>query len=107
VPGQLVGIAHILHQLGLDLGECLVILLPRQYLVVHPGATLRADDPVNGRFDLVEHQGFLPALNERLRILLRPLHAVVEVLIQRLLKAVAGLPVPLGVVPTAELVVQS
>ena len=66
VPGQLVGIAHILHQLGLDLGECLVVLLPRQYLVVHPGATLRADDPVNGRFDLVEHQGCLPGLNERL-----------------------------------------
>ena len=107
VPGQLVGIAHILHQLGLDLGECLVVLLPRQYLVVHPGATLRADDPVNGRFDLVEHQGRLPALNERLRIFLRPLHAVVEVFIQRLLKAVAGLPVPLGVVPTGELVVQS
>ena len=92
VPGQLVGIAHILHQLGLDLGECLVVLLPRQYLVVHPGATLRADDPVNGRFDFVEHQGRLSALNERLRIFLRPLHAVVEVFIQRLLKAVAGLP---------------
>ncbi len=37
VPGQLVGIAHILHQLGLDLGECLVVLFQRQYLVVNDG----------------------------------------------------------------------
>jgi len=38
----------------------------RAHPLVHPGATLRADDPVNGRFNLVEHQGRLPGLNERL-----------------------------------------